>query len=97
MVRIKELTLLLLSLDLIACTNNAKREISNHSDTTEAIEIKKSSPFPQVVKLSQFKQTTFIPNLEKSFDSKQNGIYAASLLMAWDKLRTQIGEPILEI
>jgi len=53
----------------------------------------KDNTFPVVKNLSEFKETSFLTTLESSFDSENNGVYAVSLLLAWNEIRNEIGEP----
>lgn len=52
------------------------------------------SKFPQVKKLSEYKETNFIPTLENQFSQKENAIYCVTLLYAWDEVRKVINEPL---
>jgi hypothetical protein len=56
----------------------------------------KDSTFPKVQDSKNFEQTVFIPSLETTFDHSKNGIYAASLLMAWDEIKRELS-PIQNI
>jgi hypothetical protein len=56
----------------------------------------KNNPFPEVKELTEFKKTVFLPGLETPFDFKQNAIYAASFLMAWDEIKNEVRDPIRE-
>ncbi|KOY86535.1 hypothetical protein AD998_10615 [bacterium 336/3] len=51
------------------------------------------SKFPQVKKLSEYKETVFVSTLENSFSQKENAIYCVTLLYAWDEVRKVINEP----
>lgn len=53
--------------------------------------------FPEVQSLSEFPSTDFLTTLESKIDSKKNGIYAASLLMAWNEVRGVVEDSITEI
>ncbi|MFT6716632.1 MAG: hypothetical protein ACJA0Q_001276 [Saprospiraceae bacterium] len=64
------------------------------------VEIPKS-PFEEnsssdASKLSEHKSTVFLPTLESNFNVKNNGIYAASFLMAWDEIKKEIGLPLTD-
>lgn len=50
--------------------------------------------FSEGKKLSEFKKTQFIPTLEHQVTKDKNAIYAATLLLAWDEIRTQLESPI---
>lgn len=50
--------------------------------------------FSEGKKLSEFKKTQFIPTLEHQVTKDKNAIYAATLLFAWDEIRTQLESPI---
>lgn len=76
--------IILTILSLIGCNSDPEKEFE------------KDKTFPEVKSLTEYKQTTFLPTLETSFETKKNGIYAASLLMAWNEIRNEISEPIKE-
>lgn len=50
--------------------------------------------FPEVRKLSEYKNTNFIPTLEHRISNSKNSVYCATLLFAWDEIRTQINSPL---
>ncbi len=78
------ITILLTSFVFVSCDRSLEEE--NEMDKT----------FPKVKNLSEYKNTIFLLTLEKTFDTKENGIYAVSLLMAWDEIRNEISKPIKE-
>lgn len=53
--------------------------------------------FPTVKNLSQFEQTIFLPTLESELGIQKNGIYAASLLMAWDEIKNGVSDSVKNI
>jgi len=50
--------------------------------------------FPQVKKLSEYKNTDFLPTLEHKIDRRKNAVYCAALLYAWEEIRKQIDLPL---
>ena len=64
------------------------------SDSPSESEEKKDI-FPKVKDISEMKETVFLPTLETPIPAGKNAIYAASLLMAWDEIKTAIANPIL--
>jgi len=61
------------------------------------IEFNKNKIFPEVKNLKEFSKTIFLPTLESEFSTKNNGIYAASFLLAWDEIKKIIADPIKNI
>ncbi|MFC1730076.1 hypothetical protein ACFL6I_07035 [candidate division KSB1 bacterium] len=57
-------------------------------------EFEKDKSFPKVKTLSDYEESIFLPALETAFNNKKNGIYAASLLFAWEEIRNEISLPI---
>lgn len=55
---------------------------------------KSEKKFPEVKKLSEFKNTQFIPTLEHTISNEKNSVYCATLLFAWDEIRKQINSPL---
>jgi len=51
--------------------------------------------FPDVKKLSEYKNTNFLPTLEHAIDEQNNSVYCATLLYAWEKVRKIIGLPLV--
>jgi hypothetical protein len=47
-----------------------------------------------VKKLSEYKNTQFIPTLEHKISNDKNSVYCATLLFAWDEIRKQINSPL---
>ena len=82
--RLMRFSIFIFALILFGCSSSPSSEFDN--DKT----------FPEVQSLKSFKKTTFLPTLESSFDISKNGIYAASLLMAWDEIKKKLS-PIREI
>jgi hypothetical protein len=46
--------------------------------------------FQKVKKLSEYKNTNFLPTLEHKIDRQTNSVYCATLLYAWEEIRKQI-------
>jgi len=46
--------------------------------------------FQKVMKLSEYKQTEFLPTLENKISTDKNSIYCVTLLYAWEEIRKNI-------
>lgn len=55
---------------------------------------KKDRKFLEVKKLTEFKNTEFIPTLEHKISQNKNSVYCATLLFAWNEIRKQIDSPL---
>lgn len=55
---------------------------------------KEHRKFPEVKKLSEYKNTQFIPTLEHKIPKDKNSVYCVTLLFAWDEIRKQINLPL---
>lgn len=55
---------------------------------------KNDRKFPEVKKLSDYKNTQFIPTLEHKISNDKNSVYCATLLFAWDEIRKEINSPL---
>lgn len=53
--------------------------------------------FPKVKNLRNFPESTFLATLESDFSTDKNGIYAASLLFAWNEIREHFKGDIKDI
>ncbi len=82
---INQIVLIILFIISLGCNNTPEKDFE------------KDEIFPDVKNLKEYNQTTFLTTLETPFISKQNGIYAASMLFAWEEIKTQVSEPIKEI
>lgn len=69
---------------LVNCNNNPEKNFDN--DKT----------FPDVKNLNEYPGSVFLPTLETEFETNKNGIYAASLLMAWDEIKKYVKDSIVE-
>lgn len=58
-------------------------------------EIHDEGKFSDVKKLSDYKQTEFLPTLEHGISTDKNAIYCSTFLLAWDEIRGQVGQPIV--
>jgi hypothetical protein len=76
---------ILLLITLLGCSYDPKEDFD------------RDKVFPEVVSLSEFEETAFLPTLETAFDPKINGIYSASLVLAWNEIRKVLSEPIVKI
>lgn len=61
---------------------------------TSLFSCKNDRKFPEVKKLSEYKNTQFIPTLEHKISNDKNSVYCATLLFAWDEIRKQINSPL---
>jgi hypothetical protein len=61
--------------------------VKSSKETTE-------NKFPAAKKLSEFKNTQFIPTLEHKISSDKNSVYCATLLFAWNEIRKQINSTL---
>jgi hypothetical protein len=61
---------------------------------TTLFSCKNDRKFPEVKKLSEYKNTQFIPTLEHKISNEKNSVYCATLLFAWDEIRKQINTPL---
>jgi hypothetical protein len=61
---------------------------------TTLFSCKNDRKFPEVKKLSEYKNTQFIPTLEHKISNDKNSVYCATLLFAWDEIRKQINSPL---
>ena len=64
---------------LYSCTPSTPKETFEQDKT-----------FPKVQAVEAFKTTDFVPTLESPLTENENQIYAASLLMAWDEIKTML-------
>jgi len=61
---------------------------------TTLFSCKNDRKFPEVKKLSEYKNTQFIPTLEHNISNDKNSVYCATLLFAWDEIRKEINSPL---
>lgn len=61
---------------------------------TTLFSCKNDRKFTEVKKLSEYKNTQFIPTLEHKISQDKNSVYCATLLFAWDEVRKQINSPL---
>lgn len=61
---------------------------------TSLFSCKSDKKFTEVKKLSDYKNTQFIPTLENTISNDKNSIYCATLLFAWDEIRKEINSPL---
>ena len=61
---------------------------------TSLFSCKSDKKFTEVKKLSDYKNTQFIPTLENEISDSKNSIYCATLLFAWDEIRKEINSPL---
>ena len=61
---------------------------------TTLFSCKNDRKFPEVKKLSEYKNTQFIPTLEHKISNDKNSVYCATLLFAWDEIRKEINSPL---
>lgn len=53
--------------------------------------------FPTAQAITKNSKTAFVPTLESPLNTQKNGIYGASLLLAWDEIRKELNAPITNI
>lgn len=61
---------------------------------TTLFSCKNDRKFSEVKKVSEYKNTQFIPTLEHKISNDKNSVYCATLLFAWDEIRKQINSPL---
>ena len=61
---------------------------------TSLFSCKSDKKFTEVKKLSDYKNTQFIPTLENEISNDKNSIYCVTLLFAWDEIRKEINSPL---
>jgi len=61
---------------------------------TTLFSCKNGRKFPEVKKLTEYENTKFIPTLEHKISNDKNSVYCATLLFAWDEIRSQINPPL---
>jgi hypothetical protein len=74
-----------------SCGNGGGADTSVPSNETKADE---NSRFPEIVNLSEYPNTVFLPTLEAQLPQNKNAVYCATLLFAWDGIRKQVGKPL---
>lgn len=52
------------------------------------------SNFPKVKNITDIEKTDFVPTLESSFNAEENIIYCATILLAWNEMKNEIGTPL---
>jgi hypothetical protein len=50
--------------------------------------------FPEAKRLTEYKQTTFLPTLEHKLPENSNSIYCATFLYAWDDMKETLKSPL---
>ena len=61
---------------------------------TTLFSCKNDRKFTEVKRLSEYKNTQFIPTLEHKISNDKNYVYCATLLFAWDEIRKQINSSL---
>jgi hypothetical protein len=77
---------------LFSCKN-----VTTKTEKKENIVVKEEiqdSTFSKLKKLSEFKNTQFIPTLEHAISYDKNSVYCATFLFAWNEIRKQINSPL---
>jgi len=54
-----------------------------------------NSQFPEVKKLTNYKETEFLPTMENQLSNNRNSIYCVTLLYAWDLVKEKINSPLI--
>ena len=52
------------------------------------------SVFPKVKSVTEFEKTDFVPTLESCFSTENNIIYGATIPLAWNEIKKEIGTPL---
>lgn len=77
---------------LFSCKNvNTKIEKEENVIAKSYIQ---DTTFSKVRKLSEYKNTQFIPTLEHEISNDKNSVYCATFLFAWNEIRKQINSPL---
>jgi hypothetical protein len=66
----------------------------NFDTKNTVIQTLKATEFPQEKKLSEYKKTDFAATLEHELPKGKNVVYAATLLFAWDGIKTKLNTPL---
>ncbi len=77
---------------LFSCKN-----VSTKTEKVENVIVKSNiqdTTFSKVTKLSEYKNTQFIPTLEHAISNDKNSVYCATFLFAWNEIRKQINSPL---
>jgi len=77
---------------LFSC-KNVTTKIEKEENIVVKEEIQDST-FCKLKKLSEFKNTQFIPTLEHVISYDKNSVYCATFLFAWNEIRKQINSPL---
>lgn len=81
---------------IYSCGNNNK-PANNTSDSIVVADTPVvDTIFPAVDSLENYENTVFLPTLETPIESNKNAVYAATLLMCWDEIKTVLGSPITD-
>lgn len=91
--KIQRLFLALIMLTAIFGCKNENATTKSDEKITNKIEVQ-DSKFPLVKKLSEYKNTQFIPTMEHKISNDKNSVYCATLLFAWEEIRKQINSPL---
>jgi hypothetical protein len=78
---------------------------NNHNDSIKEVNPTKNQDlakefnkiFKEVDSLSSFENTNFVTTLESPINKNKNSIYTATLLFAWDEIRKEIKDSIINI
>ena len=82
--------LMLILLTLLSCKNDSQ----SSDEPSNKLSDKKENKFPELRKLSEFKNTEFIPTLEHKISDDKNYIYCSTFLFAWDEIRNKINSQL---
>lgn len=100
MKKLTSILIFIFVLQLISCKNKPDDENHDPSEQSSSSQVDKYiapvlRKFPDVKNLSELQRTSFVPTLESNLPPNRNSIYAASLLYAWDEIRSKVDNPIL--
>lgn len=83
----------IVAVTLVFSCKNVNTKIEKDENVIAISKIQDST-FSKVKKLSEYKNTQFIPTLEHAISNDKNSVYCATLLFAWNEIRKQINSPL---
>lgn len=101
----KRSVIILLGISILqSCSSNTdNQQIEKHIEVEEdfipvdARHEVNNPVFTTVDTLTSFNQTNFVTTLESSVPKRENSIYAATMLFAWDEIREEVEDSIIDI
>ena len=64
-------------------------------NTYDIHQVEFEGKIPKVKKLSEYKNTIFLPTLEHGINPQKNSVYCVTLLYAWEEVRKIINQPLI--